>query len=168
MPMDTYQTIISKRDLRQYTETPIPEDVLGRVLQAARMAGSAKNVEPNRLVLVTDQEVQDALTSAGDFTSWIGLSPMIVGIAAQEEALRLFDTGRTAQNLMLAAHAEGLGTCPVTLQHQEVARAAIGFPDDWVMPMAVTMGWPDPEAPKSPLARPRVAMDDLVVQNRWA
>ncbi|MDG2261856.1 MAG: nitroreductase family protein, partial [Actinomycetota bacterium] len=99
--MDAYQTIISKRDLRQYTEDPISDDVLGRVLQAARMAGSAKNVEPNRLVLISDQNVQDAVALAGDFTSWIGSSTLIIGIAAQEDDLRLFDTGRTAQNLML-------------------------------------------------------------------
>lgn len=166
--MDAYQTIISKRDLRQYTEDPISDDVLGRVLQAARMAGSAKNVEPNRLILISDQNVQDAVALAGDFTSWIGSSTLIIGIAAQEDDLRLFDTGRTAQNLMLAAHGEGLATCPVTLHHQDVARDAIGFPVDWVMPMAVTMGWPDPEAPRSPLSRQRVSLDELVIRNRWS
>jgi nitroreductase len=165
--VDTYETIISKRDLRQYTDAAIADDVLRRVLQAGRMAGSAKNIEPNRLVVVTDQQVKDDLALGGDFTSWIGSSSVIIGIAARQDDLRLFDTGRTAQNIMLAAHAEGLGTCPVTLQHQEVVRAAVGLPADWQMPMAITVGHPDPDAGKSPLARPRVPLDELVVHNHW-
>ncbi len=165
--MDVYQTIISKRDLRQYTGDSVSEDVMHRVLQAGRMAGSAKNLEPNRLVVVTNAALKTALTAAGDFTSWIDTAPVVIGIAAEADSLRLFDTGRTAQNIMLAAHAEGLGTCPVTFQHQDVAREAIGFPADWVMPIAITLGWPVADAPKSPLARPRVALDELVKHDRW-
>ena len=72
--MNTYQAIISKRDLRHYTDAEIPDDVLERVLQAGRMAGSAKNLESNRLVVVRDQATQDALALSGDFASWIGSS----------------------------------------------------------------------------------------------
>ena len=50
-----------------YTDQTIPDDVMGRILQAGRMAGSAKNLESNRLIVVTDQAVQDALATAGDF-----------------------------------------------------------------------------------------------------
>ncbi|MBT5756041.1 MAG: nitroreductase family protein, partial [Acidimicrobiaceae bacterium] len=52
--MTPYESIISKRDLRVYTDQPIPDDVMHRILQAGRMAGSAKNLEVNRLVVVTD------------------------------------------------------------------------------------------------------------------
>ena len=72
--MTPYESIISKRDLRVYTDQPIPDDVMHRILQAGRMAGSAKNLEVNRLVVVTEQAVQDALVEAGDFSSWIGSS----------------------------------------------------------------------------------------------
>ena len=131
------------------------------------MAGSAKNVEANRLVLVTDQTVQDALAEAGDFSSWIGSSAAIVGFASPIAELRLFDVGRQAQNMMIAAHAEGVGTCPVTLQHADKARAAVGLPDDWDMRMVITLGYPVDDHPESPLKRTRVAMDDLVIHNRW-
>ncbi len=166
--MDTYKAIISKRDVRHYTDQPIGDEVMQRILQAGRMAGSAKNEENNRLILVTDQAVQDALVHAGDFASWIGTSAMIVGFASPAESLRLFDVGRQAQNMMIAAHAEGVATCPVTLQHADKARAAVGLPDDWEMPMIITMGWPIDDVPDSPLKRERVAMDDLVRHNTWS
>ena len=123
--MTPYQAIVGKRDLRVYTDQPIPDDVMHRILQAGRMAGSAKNMEANRLIVVTDQAVQDALAAAGDFASWIGSSAAIVGFAVPTEQLRLFDVGRQAQNMMVAAHAEGVGSCPVTLGHADVARAAV-------------------------------------------
>lgn len=165
--MDPYAAIVSKRDIRHYTAEPIPDDVLGRVLQAGRMAGSAKNMEANRLVVVRDQDVQDALAEAGDFSAWIGAAPVIIGIATPDEFTRLFDVGRAAQNMMIAAHAEGLGTCPVTLHHQDRARAAIGLPEDWAMEMIITVGWPDPDRPESPLKRTRVPLDELVHHDRW-
>ena len=166
--MTPYDAIVSKRDLRVYTDQPIPGDVMHRILQAGRMAGSAKNMEANRLIVVTDQAVQDALAAAGDFASWIGSSTAIVGFAAPTEQLRLFDVGRQAQNMMIAAHAEGVGSCPVTLGHADVARAAVGLPDDWAMPMVITLGYPVADHPDSPLKRPRVAVAELVRHDRWS
>ena len=167
-PMTPYESITSKRDLRMYTDQPIPDDVMGRILQAGRMAGSAKNLESNRLIVVTDQAVQDALAAAGDFASWIGASSVVIGFACPDDQMRLFDVGRQAQNMMIAAHAEGVGTCPVTLGHPDRARVAVGLPDDWVMPMVITLGYPVADHPDSPLKRPRVALDELVRYDRWS
>ncbi len=166
--MDTYKAIVSKRDVRHYTDQPVEGEVLQRVLQAGRMAGSAKNSEANRLMLITDQAVQDALVEAGDFASWIGSAPLIIGFASPAPLLRLFDVGRQAQNMMVAGHAEGLASCPVTLQHADKARAAVGLPADWEMPMIITMGWPVADAPDSPLKRERVALEELVRHNTWS
>lgn len=166
--MTPYEAIISKRDLRVYTDQPIADPVMHRILQAGRMAGSAKNLEVNRLILVTDQAVQDALAEAGDFSSWIGSSAAIVGFASPTAELREFDVGRQAQNMMIAAHAEGIASCPVTLHHADRARAAIGLPDDWEMKMVITLGYPVDDHPDSPLKRKRVSLDELVIENRWS
>lgn len=165
--MTPYEAIITKRDLRVYTDAPIPADVMRRVLQAGRMAGSAKNFESNRLVVVTDQTVKDALALAGDFSSWIGSSAAIVGFATPEEQLRMFDVGRQAQNMMVAAHAEGIGSCPVTLHHPDRTALAVNLPDGWVMPMVITLGYPVADHPDSPLKRQRVALDELVSYDRF-
>ena len=166
--MTPYDAIISKRDLRVYTDAAISDDVMHRILQAGRMAGSAKNMEANRLIVVTDQGVKDALAASGDFSSWIGSSTAIVGFAAPSDQMRLFDVGRQAQNMMIAAHAEGVGSCPVTLHHADRTRAAVGLPDDWQMPMVITLGYPVADHPESPLKRPRVSLDELVRRNRFA
>ena len=166
--MTPYDAIINKRDLRVYTDAAIPDDVMHRILQAGRMAGSAKNIEANRLIVVTDHEVKAGLAASGDFSSWIGSSAAIVGLAAPADQLRLFDVGRQAQNMMIAAHAEGVGSCPVTLHHADRTRIAVGLPDDWQMPMVITLGYPVADHPESPLKRQRLSLEDLVRRNRFA
>jgi len=166
--MDPYEAVITKRDVRHYTTDPVSDELLEKVLQAGRMAGSAKNEESNRLIVIRDQAVQDALAKSGDFASWIGSSAVVIGIAAPSSAVRMFDVGRTAQNMMIVANAEGLVTCPVTLGHQDNARAAVGLPDDWEMLMVITMGWPIADAPASPLQRRRVSLESLVHHDRWS
>ena len=164
--MDAYKAIVTKRDTSSYLAEPVDETQLTRVLQAARMAGSAKNAQLTRIVVVTDQDTRNRLTSCGDFTQWIGSAPVVLVLAMPTEMGRLFDLGRMAQNLMLAAHNEGLATCPVTFQHQDRIREAIGLPADHDGPMGITLGKPGPSGP-NPMRAPRLPLEELVHRERW-
>lgn len=164
--MDAYQAIVTKRDTRSYLPDPVEPDLLRRVLQAARMAGSAKNAQVTRLVVVTEPATRQALAACGDFTGWIGSAPVVIVLAAPTETMRLFDLGRMAQNLMLAAHTEGLATCPVTFHHQDRMRETIGIPADYEGPMGVVLGHPAPADPNQPSA-PRLPLAELAHEERW-
>jgi nitroreductase len=80
---------------------------------------------------------------------------------------RLFDVGRMAQNMMVAAHALGLASCPVTFHHQDRMRAAIDLPATHEGPMGVTLGYPAESEPQNPLRAPRLALDELVHRERF-
>ena len=164
--MDAYQAIITKRDTRQYLPDAVADEVLERVLRAGRMAGSAKNAQVTRIVVVTEEERRRQLATCGDFTAWIHVAPVVLVLVAPVEGGRLFDLGRMAQNLMVAAHAVGLATCPVTFQHQDRVRPALGLPDDLEGPMGITVGHPaalDPDRPRAP----RLPLADLVHRETW-
>jgi nitroreductase len=60
--MTVYETILGKRDTRAFDDRPIPDDVLHRILQAGRMAGSAKALEPERFFVIRDQDQKQALS----------------------------------------------------------------------------------------------------------
>ena len=116
---------------------------------------------------MTERAVQNALGDAGDFSSSIGGSAVIIGVATPNGQERPFDAGRQAQNMIIAAHADGVGSCPVTLHHPDRVQAAIGLPDDWVMSMVITFGYPVEDHNDGPLKQPCVGLDELVRYDRW-
>ena len=163
--MDAYQAVISKRDRREYQDKPVPDDVTQRILQAGRMAGSSSNSQPVRFVVMRDKSLVEALAPAGRGTAPLLKSPLPVLIVLQKGA-RDFDVGRAAQNMMVAAWAEGIISCPVGIQDKELARKVIGHPDDFEVSIAVAFGYPEPGSPKS-RGQPRLAMDEVVHWDRW-
>lgn len=165
--MDAQRAITTKRDTRAYSDTPVSDGELETVLRAARMAGSAKNAQLTRIVVVTSDDGRRALTTCGDFTQWIDIAPVILVFVVPVDGGRLFDVGRMAQNAMVSANALGLATCPVTFHHQDRMREAIGLPDDMEGPMGVTLGHPDPAGAAARSRAPRIALDDLVHRERW-
>ena len=170
-PIDAASALRNKRDTRTYTADVVPAELITQLLDTARMAGSAKNVQPVRMVVVTDAAKKVALQDSGDFASWINGAPvvLIVTVASYAGPRKLFDVGRHSQQLMVAAHAEGLGSCPVTIHRPEVARSVLGIPDDVDPAMIVTIGWPQPgERPPAQIASPRIDIDSYSHWGRWS
>ena len=164
--MDAYQAIVSKRDRRRFTSDPVDEADLRRVLQAGRMAGSAKNSQVSRIVVVTDADDRERLARCGDFAGWLPRAPVVLVLGMPTEGGRLFDLGRMAQNMMVAANSLGLGSCPVTFHRPDCVIEVLGIPDGYVAPMGVGLGWPGPPDP-SKQGSPRIPLEELVHHGRW-
>jgi nitroreductase len=163
--MDVYRTIVTKRDTRDYEERTITDDVLRRILQAGRMAGSSKNEQPITAIVVRDGEQKAALADCGDFTAHLPTSPLVV-VIVRTEGSRPFDAGRTAQNMMVAAHSWGIASCPVGIQHDDRAREVLGLPADQIVAMAVTFGYPTGGRPQA-RGESRMPVDSYAHWERW-
>lgn len=167
MAKDTYRTIVSKRDTRSFTEQPVPDDTVRRILQAGRMAGSSKNSQPCRFVVIDDPAQKEAIARCGDFAAWIPSSPVLVAVAVPDEAPRNeFDAGRAAQNMMVAAWSEDVGSCPVSMHHVDCARETLGLPPNFRVSVVVAFGY-RAKAPKSVPEAARKPWDEYVHHNRW-
>jgi nitroreductase len=166
--MDTYRTIVGKRDTRSFTEQAVPEATLRRILQAGRMAGSSKNSQPCRFIVIDDAKGKEEIAKCGDFAAWIPTAPLLIAVAVPDEAPRNeFDAGRAAQNMMIAAWAEGIGSCPVSMHHVECARDALGLPPNFRVSVVVAFGY-RARAPKSVPEAARKPWDEYVHHNRWS
>jgi nitroreductase len=164
--MDAYRAVVDKRDQRVFLPTPLPEESLRRILQAARMTGSSKNAEPNRLVVVRDRERLAALAALSRAAKFFGYAAAVIVIAQTER--HEFDAGRCAQNMMVAAWNDGIGSCPAHLPEAEVAKL-LGIPAALHVNREIAFGYVDPARAAAPtsVARKRKPLDELVHWETW-
>jgi nitroreductase len=165
--MDVYQAIVSKRDARDFRDEPVDREDLEKILQAARMAGSAKNQQLNRIVVVTDSDDLAALSKCGNFSEWVPGAAAVCALVIPKQGGKLFDVGRMAQNMLVTAHSLGLASCPVTFHHQDCVRDLLGIPETHEAPMGVGVGHPAPPADGERESSPRIPLEELVDWGRW-
>jgi len=163
--VDALKAIVSKRDSRSFTEQAVDEEALRKVLQAGRMAGSAKNTQPCRFVVLTEQAHKEELAACGQFSTWIPQAPVNIAVVIAEGG-RDFDAGRTAQNMMVAANALGLASCPVTMHDQDCARRVLGLPDGHRVAIVLAVGHPVPGSTGG-MGAQRVPLEEMVHRERW-
>jgi len=82
--LDALRAIVSKRDSRSFTDQAVDEETLRRVLQAGRMAGSAKNTQPCRFVVLTDRTHKEELAACGQFSKFIPEAAVYIAVIVPE------------------------------------------------------------------------------------
>lgn len=142
---DIYDFILGLRAIRDYEDEPLSNDDLGAILEAGRWTGSSKNKQSWSFIAVTDPERLQGLAEHGDFTQPVRDSVATI-VLVQEPGGNEFDIGRAAQNMMLAAEAIGVASCPVTLHRDRAAAAFLGVPDMAVARYAIALGYPSADA----------------------
>lgn len=140
--MDAYLAIASKRDQRDYADTPIPEDVVRRILDAGRLSGSSQNSQKWEFVIVEAVKKQLAETVYAP-TNVLGAA-LVIAICGE---VRPLDVGRCAQNMMLSAWGDGVTSCPNGLRDPEAAAELCGAE----VKLVLTFGYP--ARPRSPESR---------------
>jgi len=162
---DCYDEILSLRSIRTFDDRVLDAADLDAVLEAARWTGSAKNSQNWSFIVVTDPEQKARLCGAGDFMTPVRNAPMAICLVQEPEGYE-FDTGRLAQNIMLAADAIGLATCPVTLHREDVAANVLELPDGIRCRYAIAIGYPAPGAGATKMGG-RKPIGDLVYRNLY-
>ena len=170
IPTDPYQLVLGLRVVRQYRPEPVSADDQIAILEAGRWTGSAKNRQDWRFIVIDDAQQQSRLAGCGNFTQPLQDAGFLVVLVGLPDAYE-FDTGRVAQNMMLAGAARGVGSCPVTLHDQDCAREVLGLPAGHQARYALCFGYPDGGAEDADRAargkRGRLPLDELVHRNRF-
>lgn len=143
----TYRDLVGLRVVRNYRDAPISDDDRTAILEAGRWTGSSKNRQNWVFVSLESEEQREALATAGQYTQPIRNAAWVVALVEGSDGYGdAFDIGRAAQNLMLAAAAVGVGSCPITLHQQDRAAEVLGLPDGYQCRYAIAMGYPDDAA----------------------
>jgi nitroreductase len=136
--MDTFLAIVSKRDTRSYSDRPIPDEVVRRILEAGRLAGSARNRQPWRLVVVESADRREQLAEAVYAPANVRGAQLVFAMIGSSG----LDGGRCMQNMMLAAWNEGVASCPNGIADTDRAREALGLGGDEAVAIVLTFGYP--------------------------
>jgi nitroreductase len=138
--MDVFLAIASKRDLKTYADRPLPPEAVERILDAGRLAGSARNRQPWQFVVVEDATRRDRLAQAVYAPDNVLTAGLVVAIAVRGSAS--FDCGRAAQNMMLAAWNDGIGSSPNGLADRDAARGALDLDNELDIAIVLSFGYP--------------------------
>lgn len=171
--MQVQDAIRTKRAVRRFAPTPLPEDTISAILNAGRRAQSSKNTQPWQFVVVTTHDTLERLSHTGDFASHLAGAALGVVLVAPDAAERpewqMFDLGQAAAYMQLAAWDLGVGSVIATIYHPEQARAILGIPDGYRADVALSFGYPADAALLSAPPRPggRRPLDEIVHRERW-
>jgi nitroreductase len=165
--MDFFDVIRQRYSVRAYLPDAVEDEKLQKVLEAARLAPTACNRQPFRLVVMPTQTHRDALKKLYH-RDFLTQAPLVIGIYADTGAAWVRGDGKcyadvdaaiVMDHIVLAATALGLGTCWIGAFDAQAARDAVNFGDEYE-PVAFTpLGYPAKPAPD----RVRKDMDDIVV-----
>ena len=145
--MDFYEVIKQRKSVRRYTAQQVPEDALMRVLEAARIAPSWKNLQCWRFVVVDDPE---QIAKAFPTVSKVHNAPMYIVVCANPEQsghkdgkdYYLVDAAIAMEHIVLAAAAEGLGTCWLGAAFDEaVVKFELGLPQNLRVVAVTPLGY---------------------------
>lgn len=173
--MSVAETIRTKRAVRLFADTTLPEEAVRAILNAGRRAQSSKNTQPWEFVAIRDKATLKRLSECGQYAGHLAGAALGVALVAPEgdDASRrewiLFDLGQAAAQMQLAAWELGIGSCIASIYEPDQARTVLGFPADRRCDVAISFGYPQPrpERPQVIRADGRKAFDEVVHWDRW-
>jgi nitroreductase len=140
--MDTFLVIASRREVRAYAERPLPDDVVERIVQAGRVAGSSRNRQPWRFHLLASPEVRQEAAETVFAPENLRGAALGIAISVCGKGPTAFDAGRAAQNMMLAAADEGVGSCPNGVADADALAALLELGEDERVVTVLSLGYP--------------------------
>lgn len=163
--MDVFETIRLRSSVRFFTEAEVTDDDIKKLIDAARLAPSAGNIQPWEFIVVRNREIRRRLAVAALHQRFIEEAPVAIVVCADQarssmgygsRGANLYciqDTAAATENMLLAARALGLGTCWVGAFHEDEVKSTLRLPEG-IRPVAIIpVGYPA-ERPRPRHRRP--------------
>ncbi|HOK29777.1 MAG TPA: nitroreductase family protein [bacterium] len=169
--MDVYDAIKTRRSVRAYQDKPVPEDVLKRILEAARLAPSASNRQDWKFIVVRDSGNRRAVAQAANNQMFIAQAPVIIvavslnpdRIMSCEVPSYAVDLAIAVDHITLAATAEGLGTCWIGAFSQREMKKVLDIPERYKVVTLTPLGYPA----DSPRPKVRKPLEEIVCYEKF-
>ncbi|MEX1335018.1 MAG: nitroreductase family protein [Candidatus Limnocylindrales bacterium] len=172
--MDTITAIRTLRVVRRYADKPLTEEEVRAIADSARLAGSSKNSQRWDFVTIRDRTSLARLSGVTIYAKHLPSAGAAIAMIVDKPdpdypRSVLWDLGRAAQNITLAAWEMGIGSCPITVGDFGLAADVLDLPDDKECQYIIALGWPaDAEdLTRPPRAGGRKDYHEVVHTERW-
>jgi nitroreductase len=173
--VQTWQAIDSIRVVRDFADRPVPDEDVKRILNAGRRAGSSKNLQRWDFVVVRDRHRLRELSGAGPFAGHVADAGVAVALVTPDPTQPdqplsvMWDLGRAAQNMVLAAWERGIGSVPATVYEHELVDKLLGLPADHRCEFILSFGYPADETllTEAKRAGGRVQLAEVLHEEAW-
>ncbi len=171
--METWDAVRARRNVRSFSDRPIADHDLDRILEAGRRAPSARNSQPWDFIVVTERDRLVELARVWQGAGHVARSAATIAIAAPNPAdarqagLIQYDLGQASMAMAIVAADLGIGSGHAAVADQDLARSLLGIPATHHLAFLLALGYPA-DKPLVPLRHmDRRSFDDVVHRERW-
>lgn len=146
--MDAIEALKTRRSIREYKDKPIPKDLLERIVDAARFAPTARNIQPWEFVVVTKQETLKKLAALAENGRFIADAQACIAVFCADTKYYLEDGCAATANILLSATALGIGSCWVAGDKKPYAHevsSLLDVPESLKLVSLIALGYPESE-----------------------
>jgi len=172
--MDCLQALMGRRSIRRYKDEPVKEADLMDILEAARMAPSAGNLQPCSFVVVRDPATRARIQTAAFGQELLSTAPVVIVVCVEPERSSYYgergmnyycmlDGANATENILLAAYALGYGSCWMGGFNEAQVKEAIKLPGSMRVVALVPLGVAD----EDPAGPPRRELSEIVHWEEW-
>ena len=141
--MEVFEAIQKRHSVRSYLSDKVPIEKMMKILEAARLAPSAGNIQPWHFIIVTEQQMRDKL-SKGRYANFLVESPIVIVGCGDRQASpnwHLVDTTIAMQNMVLTATSQGLGTCWIVSFNEDQVKKLLDIPERFKVIALLAVGY---------------------------
>ena len=169
--MELLPEIVQRRSVRSFTSKPVDKDQVERILEAARLAPSAKNRQEWRFVVIQKKEVRQKIMEAAFSQDYVGQAPLIIAVCTTNIDYRMpngqasypIDLAIASTHIVLQAVHEGLGTCCITTFDEQEVREILTVPFSMRVVLLVLISHPDGVTEPTP----RKPLKQVIGRDHW-
>ena len=171
--MNVSDAIRTRKSVRGYERKPVEDEKLMKVLEAARLAPSARNLQEWRFVVVRDEEMRGKLMAAAKGQKFVGEAPVVIACCAETDGYRMtcgqqsypIDVAIAIDHMTLQAIELGLGTCWVGAFYEDQVKEALGIPEEIRVVEMMALGYEKGGVKK--VEKTRKSTAEVVRWERW-
>jgi len=146
--MDFLKILKERRSIRKYQKKEVPKEIIEDIIDCARFAPTAINIQPWEFIVITDKNKREKIADITDYGKFIKDAPVCIGVFCKDTKYYLEDGSAATTYILLAAKAYGLGSCWIAgdkKKYAEKIREILGVPEGYKLISLISIGYPDEE-----------------------